>query len=587
MIYKIYSNLPTFKNLEFKKGLNILVADKLPGSSELQTRNRAGKSSLIKIIHFLLGADCDNTSIFKNERLINYYFGMEFDLAGQKVAIERTGQDPTKIILKKGETHHWPIPAQEDETGITVLSNNEWKINLGNLIFQTGETKRAKDKPKYGPTFRSLISYFVRREEDGGFITPYEQSKEQKRWDWQIALSFLFGMDWEISRRWQMIRDNETRLKELKKAAGEGLFASILGITKNLRTELIIADEEVKSLREQLQIFKVHKEYHLLESEASQIVIKMNKLADENVILNQLKIELNDSLLSELPPSIDHVKEMYTEAGIILPNNISQRYEDVLIFHNTIIENRKGYIQTELERSMKKIEENNLQIDNLSERQSEIMVILHSHGALDQFYKLQQELTKKEAKLELLKNKYEAAKQLESKSTLLDIERKKLLLLLTQDFQERAENLKRIILSFETFSKALYEDAGSLNIIETNNGPLFEFAIHGQKSKGVKNMQIFCFDMVLTKLVHEKGFGPGFIIHDSHLFDATEERQVAKALKVGTEFVESHNLQYITTFNSDVLNKFSPNLIDVSSNILPTKLTDQKEEGGLFGIRFS
>src|SRR5258705_9960023 len=45
----------------------------------------------------------------------------------------------------------------------------------------------------------------------------------------------------------------------------------------------------------------------------------------------------------------------------------------------------------------------------------------------------------------------------------------------------------------------------------------------------------FCFDLMLTEMNIRRGRGPGFLIHDSHLFDGVDERQVAKALQLGAE----------------------------------------------------
>ena len=36
-------------------------------------------------------------------------------------------------------------------------------------------------------------------------------------------------------------------------------------------------------------------------------------------------------------------------------------------------------------------------------------------------------------------------------------------------------------------------------------------------SKGIKNMQIFCFDMMLMRLCAKRNIGPGFLIHDFSL----------------------------------------------------------------------
>ena len=69
MIHRIYSTLPTFKHLVFKPGMNLLLAEKSPGATDRQTRNRAGKTSLIELIHFLMGGNCDPDSSFRTDEL--------------------------------------------------------------------------------------------------------------------------------------------------------------------------------------------------------------------------------------------------------------------------------------------------------------------------------------------------------------------------------------------------------------------------------------------------------------------------------------------------------------------------------------
>ena len=64
MIRFLGSDLASFKALTFRAGLNIVLADKSEGATDRQSRNGAGKSSLIELVHFLLGAEVRPDSVF-------------------------------------------------------------------------------------------------------------------------------------------------------------------------------------------------------------------------------------------------------------------------------------------------------------------------------------------------------------------------------------------------------------------------------------------------------------------------------------------------------------------------------------------
>ncbi len=83
-----------------------------------------------------------------------------------------------------------------------------------------------------------------------------------------------------------------------------------------------------------------------------------------------------------------------------------------------------------------------------------------------------------------------------------------------------------------------------------------------------------------------RGIGLGFLFHDSHLFDGPDKRQVAKALQVGAQTAEKLGFQYIVTMNEDAVPSDMPSHFNFESHVVPTRLTDASEDGGLFGIRF-
>ena len=79
---------------------------------------------------------------------------------------------------------------------------------------------------------------------------------------------------------------------------------------------------------------------------------------------------------------------------------------------------------------------------------------------------------------------------------------------------------------------------------------------------------------------------PGFLVHDSHIFDGVDGRQIGHALKIAHDQMMKINGQYIVTMNSDDLEKARKESgLDFSQYIIEPTL-DDTETGGLFGFRF-
>ena len=195
-------------------------------------------------------------------------------------------------------------------------------------------------------------------------------------------------------------------------------------------------------------------------------------------------------------------------------------------------------------------------------------------------------LSKLEAEVELLSKKLEATENLDDKKVELKIDRHNLQKRMRIDYVERDKAISDAIVSFADFSDRLYDESGKLTIDPTDNGPKFEFDIPGKKSTGKSKMQIFCFDMTLMKLWANEPKRPNILVHDSALFDGVDERQIAKALIIGSKMAKEYNFQYIVTLNSDSMPDMSlyPDF-DVEDYRVDLNITDS-ETGGLFGIRF-
>ena len=250
-----------------------------------------------------------------------------------------------------------------------------------------------------------------------------------------------------------------------------GVFGDLIGTNAELRTRLTLSEERSRQLKEQISKFQVLPEYRSLEKEASQLTRDLGVLADENTIDRQLLDELQQSLNHEVDSSVNNLERLYEEAGVVLPEAVMRRFEDVRLFHESIIENRRSYLGNELEQAKRRIRTREEQTARINERLAQIMAILQSHGALDQFAKLQSELAKREAETESIRQQFATAEQLEGLKSELEVERRQLELRLRQDYREQEGILRHAILAFEEISGALYEKAGSLTIDASLNGP--------------------------------------------------------------------------------------------------------------------
>jgi uncharacterized protein YydD (DUF2326 family) len=587
MIHTVTSSLDSFKTLKFNQGLNILLAEKSEGATDRQSRNGAGKTSFVELINFIFGGNTEKDNIFRSPELEPWSFEARVDIGGALVDVARSGAKPSRIALQ-GDTSGWLIqPTLESKTGDLGFSNEQWRLLLGAEMFGLNADPSSAERLRFGPSFRSLFSYFARRQNSGGLTAPTQHSGKQQGWDQQVSVSYLLGLDARVPQEFQEIRTQEKSMAELRKAAKDGGLGQYFGTAADLRTQLTIAEARAKRLAGQLSTFNVVPEYANHEREASVLTRDISALNDQNTLDRELILQLRETIDSEQPPAADNLARVYREAGVLLPGTVNRRFEEVAAFHLAVVENRKTHLSSEIEAAEVRIGERGQKREQLDGRRRQLMGILQSGGALEHYARIQEEAGRCEAEAEGLRQRLATAERLESTKVELEIERARLLKTLQSDLHERQALISEAILIFEELSSALYEKAGHLTISATANGPTFEVRIDAQRSKGITNMQVFCFDLMLADLATRRGLGPGFLIHDSHLFDGVDERQVAKALQLGADHAAKAGFQYIVTMNSDAVpNDGFRTGFDLEAFVMPTRLTDANDTGGLFGLRF-
>lgn len=590
MILSITSTIPTFKSLEFRKGLNFVLADVTASSTDKQTRNSAGKTSLVEIIHFLLGGNAAGTA-FKKKELINEQFTAGLVIRGQKLSVTRGGRDPDRILLDEEGARALKIPFDRDlSDGSTFVTLSDWKEFLGEAWFGFPKAKTGTPfDTRSAPSFRTLISYFARRQKEGDFRSVKLMADQSHTWNWQINLSYLLGLDWEIPRKFLELANRRKALEALKKAIKEGEFGALFDKVGTIRPELHKVEMRIESLRAQVETFRVHDSYRDLAGRAASIKTEMSDIAFEMVGLNETIAHLKEAMTEDEQPSYVNVEQMYEIAGVELPSTAIRRFDEVKEFQASVIKNRRSYLSQQVASTEEWRSKRDDRLREIDAERSEILKTLDGRGAFEDLMRMREDLGTQSAKAETLRSKLDMAQQLEANATVMKKELAELALSLQADHRRHEEALAKATIVVSEAIEALYDDrTGNLVIEVTDKGALaIDIDIQGGGNKGgIDMMKVFCFDIMLLKIVSERFGGPRFLIHDSHLFDGVDGRQVSSAIQFAAKIADEVGGQYIVAMNSDEFNsKVLPDHPEAINAVISPRLTDD-ETGGLFGFRF-
>ena len=300
MIRALHADDPRFKALAFGAGLNILLADRVDGeddpsslAKQRRTRNGAGKSSVIDLVHFLLAGRPEGA--LKAEALSGWAFTGEFrGPLGIALGVDRSLANSNVVQRRsKGKAGQLSTAALAQELG------EDW--------FRLGE----KQGPG-GPSFRQLMPYFARRRRDGGYDHPVRSSRSQTPAASEVNLAHLFGLDAEIVRRLHVakaaLKQNDSArkvLRDLDKAASGTTRADL---EAQLSARIAAASLARDSLRAKIESFNVLPAFRELERELSSLHQEARDLSDADV-LDQEVIELNSRALGAEEPVAPIIEE--------------------------------------------------------------------------------------------------------------------------------------------------------------------------------------------------------------------------------------------------------------------------------------
>ena len=529
-------NNPKFTSIEFKKGLNIILGEKI-SSNKKESINGVGKTLSIELISYMLAGS--DTKINKILQETDTILNLLFKINNETNLITRDGKD---IFL------------------------NEEKISHKDL------KKWFNDKFELPFSFRNIFVRFNRK----NYFYPIEQIDNEDKFTNNKINAYLLGLDYEfVNKKEYLYKKNE-------------ILKNIIKYIKELKEETnqekkIELKEELKKIEYDLNHYEFAEEFQELQTKADNLTKEIVYIRNKISILEREKrlrkeiIEVNKVDEAD----IKEIVRIYEEAKFFLPEQVVNHLQAVQEFHKTLYENRKKEALNDIKKFEQEIKILSQKLLQKDKKRAEILKLLEGKKALEEYHNL---IKRKEQVLEeirvLEKKELELAKYEKEKIDLqIEIDTFK------RDLIELKEKIKsqieKLTTKFREISSLFYEKPGILSIelkddFKSKILYKIEPKIHADDSSGIGMMKIFIYDMLIYNL------NPnliGFVSHDNYLFDLVDERQIATAL----DYAKQNLNQYICSINDT---KFKSaleysNLIEEKDIIL--KLTEKEK---LFGVDF-
>ncbi|RYU97909.1 DUF2326 domain-containing protein [Clostridium tetani] len=561
---KIESPRKIIREIKFRPGINFIV-DETPNSQEQLTGNNAGKTTVLKLVDFCLGAD--KKIIYTDlENPKEKYDLVEEFLIEQEILI-------TLILVKDFYS--------KDESSVIIERN----FLSGKKAIRriNGEQEKVKDFEKRlleliipehkseKPTFRQIISHNIRYKDENINNTLKTLNKYTSDLEYETLYLFMLGCKFDEGAKKQIITEKISQEIAYKNRLEKKQ-------TKNAyEIALSILDDEIKKLNEKKSSFNLNEDFESDLQKLNDIKYEINKISSN---ISRLKIRKNliidaEKDLNKNISNIDlkQLEIIYSQAT----NNISgiqKTFEDLVKYHNDMILEKIRFITQELPELEEKIDKHELRLTKKLREEKEISLKLTKGKSFEELEEIIKELNDKyrqKGEIEsIISQLNEVEGNIEKYQNELDgIEN----ILFTDDFESKLmEQVKKFNKYFSMVSEELYGEKYALKydkVISTKTGKqFFKFSsFNANLSSGKKQGEILCFDIAYTMFADDEGISClHFLLNDKK--ELMHDNQLLNM----AEYIENKNIQLVISILKDKL----PKELDSEDNIILKLSQDDK-----------
>lgn len=546
IVRKSYPRYEVIRNIKFNlKGLSLIV-DNTSDLAE-DSGNNVGKTTAIKIIDLCLGGKTIKSLYYdsdtKSENTEIKSFLNEYKVEAELILIDNKENEISIIrqLFNRGKK----FINGESKT------EREFWTELKRILFNSCEEH---------PTLRQLIPKFVRVDEttSGNMIKYLPGSNFNSTYD-TIYLFLLDILKDELLNKKDslsiQLQECEKKLKFYEKDVNISSVDSLKQRKELIEDELTILIKK----RNKLDYMETYKE-ELQKKRA--LTVKINELEeyiqliefDINSIQKSI-LKLNDEKSNI---NTKQIRQLYNEAKVYI-DSLEKTYEDVLEFHNAMIQNRINFISRQFDSKKSELRKALEFREYLLEEKKQITIDVLDEGLLD-------ELNLMNTQIESLNIEIGGIEQ--SLKILEGAEIEKLYFIEQINQINRKMNPDIINEKIKVFNKyfALYCEKlyGEKYLFVYNNNwkeqkkfPVSLDAFKGNVGTGMKKGVIVAFDLAYMKYAEVMGISaPQFVIHDK--LENTHINQ----LKTIFDLCQEINGQYIIPILRERVDKLDENVIE-------------------------
>lgn len=340
MLIRIAANKEEFKPIDFKPGFNAIVAERATDSTDQDSRNARGKSTLLMLINYALAGNLNSS--LRPLASDGWEVSLTLEMFGGQVTATRALSRGTKLTIDADDPASEVIRPYLSEGQISV---GDWKDLLGLALFRLEPAEQAIPN---GISARTLLSYVIRTEPSKD---PLKILSQQSATSSREHIAYLLDLDWTVVHELAGIKTGLEQLKQIKAAASDGLM-STLRPEADLLLERAALKSELDEWESRISGFRVLEDPNSLVERADGLTARISALRDEAVVDRRM-LDLYQASLDESPNSSSDktasVEDVLTAAGVVLAEGFKRQADSVRKFHAELLKNRRAYLRKEVE----------------------------------------------------------------------------------------------------------------------------------------------------------------------------------------------------------------------------------------------